>query len=250
MSMLLQTNHYEVKFLVAGESGLIVEFGAGISPQINALVQQLSKMITERKIAGVWEVVPTYRSLAVYFDPLCITRSVLTGQIKHLLAKMEPRETTAVSAKIIYIPVCYGGVFGPDLEYVARYTGLSTAEVIRVHTAEPYLVYMLGFAPGFPYLGGVPEQLMVPRKEKPLAKVPVGSVGIAGNQTGLYPVETSGEWWLIGRTPVKAFMPQAQQPFLVAPGDYIHFVRISIDEYFAIRREIAAGQYSPRISQQ
>lgn len=239
----------EVNLLVAGEYGLVVEFAAEISLDINRLVQQLNRLLCSNPIQGVIEVVPTYCAVTIYFNPLIITRQKLSEDIKQLLCKVNIHSTQTTRAKTVYVPVCYGGVLGPDLEYVARYTSLPAAEVITMHTAAPYLVYMLGFTPGFPYLGGLPEQLAVPRQEKPRTKVPAGSVGIGGNQTGLYPVESPGEWWLIGRTPVKAFNPKNSQPFLFSPGDYLHFYAITVDEYFAIRRQVEADTYVPRICQ-
>lgn len=238
----------EVKMLVAGEYGLLIEFAAIISPEVNRFVLQLTKLLHLEKVTGIIEIVPTYRSVMVYFDPLLITRQKLVCLSRQLLSTIKRLDIESLSPKIVNVPVCYGGVLGPDLEFVARYTGLSTREVVRIHTAKPYLVYMLGFTPGFPYLGGLDEQIAIPRREKPRIKIPMGSVGIGGNQTGFYPSESPGEWWLIGRTPIKAFNPQSANPFLVSAGDYLHFVDITIDEYFAIRRDVAAGTYIPRSS--
>lgn len=234
--------------MLRGECGLVIEFEATISPAINRFVQQLAGLINNRSINGVIEVVPTYRTVTVYFNPLVISRQELSALVNQMLQNLNPMGNEREKAKTVYVPVCYGGVLGPDLDYVARYTGLSPTEVIEIHTVNSYLVYMLGFTPGFPYLGGLAKQLTVPRQEKPRAIVPAGSVGIGGSQTGFYPVESPGEWWLIGRTPVKAFNPKSSQPFLFAAGDYLHFYAITVDEYFAIRREVAVGTYVPRIS--
>lgn len=238
----------EVKMLDAGEYGLVIEFEAVISPEINALVQQLTKLLVHKTIDGIIEVVPTYKSVTVYFNPLVVTRECLLYFIKKLLAEIKPQDMDQLTPKIVHVPVCYGGVFGPDLEFVARYTGLSSREVTTIHTSMPYLVYMLGFTPGFPYLGGMSERIAVPRQEKPRSKIPAGSVGIGGNQTGFYPIESPGEWWLIGRTPIKAFHPSNTNPFLFAAGDYLHFVEITMEQYFIIRREVEAGKYVPEIS--
>ncbi|SMC52525.1 5-oxoprolinase subunit PxpB [Sporomusa malonica] len=237
----------DIKLMIAGEYGLVVELGAVISPEVNALVLQLTRLLTDNNRQGILEIVPTYRSVAVYFDPLTLTREELTKLIRQFLGQLKPMETECVPARVVYVPVCYGGVLGPDLEFVAKYIGLPVREVIAAHTAKPYLVYMLGFTPGFPYLGGLPEQLVVPRQETPRNQVPAGSVGIGGNQTGFYPIESPGEWWLIGRTPLKAFDPNRSNPFLVAAGDYVQFVDIGIDEYFTIRREVAAGLYTLQV---
>ncbi|WP_425060019.1 5-oxoprolinase subunit B [Sporomusa carbonis] len=234
--------------LVASEYGLVVEFGTTISPEINMLAQRLTRLLNMKRIEGIIEVVPTYRSVMVNFDPLCITRSDLSEFIWQILSEIKVRDIERLPPRIVHVPVCYGGVLGPDLDFVARYTGLSTQEVIKIHTSKPYLVYMLGFTPGFPYLGGLPDRIAVPRQEKPRAKIPEGSVGIGGNQTGFYPVESPGEWRLIGRTPVKAFNPKNTNPFLFSAGDYLHFININIDEYFRIRREVEMGTYIPDVS--
>lgn len=230
-----------------GEQGLVIEFGTKISPEINGLVQRCTRMLQFKAITGVIEIVPTYRSVMVYFNPLIIARQELIKSIEQTLGAIQSQGLKPLLPKIVYVPVCYGGVLGPDLDYVARYTGLSRREVITSHTAKPYLIYMLGFAPGFPYLGGLSDQLAVPRQDKPRLKVPAGSVGIGGNQTGFYPVETPGEWWLIGRTPIKVFNPESSQPILASAGDYIQFVVVTVDDYFAIRHEVQAGTYVPEL---
>jgi len=238
----------EAKMLVSGEHGLVIEFGTVISPKINALVQKLTKLLHSKTIEGIIEVVPTYRSVTIYFDPLVLARHDLAMMIEKMTNDIQHFDMECLLPKVVHIPVCYGGVFGPDLEFVARSTGLSTQEVIRIHTSQPYLVYMLGFTPGFAYLGGLPAQITVPRQEKLRANIPAGSVGIGGNQTGFYPTESQGEWWLIGRTPIKAFDPKKCNPFLLSAGDYLHFEEISIDEYFALRRQVEAGTYISKVS--
>lgn len=236
-----------VKMFVASEYGLVVEFGTVISPKVNALAQQLTRLLLGKKIQGIIEVIPTYRSVMVNFDPLCITRLALSASIQETIGEMNIEEIKKLSARVVYIPVCYGGVLGPDLEFVARHTELSTKEVIKIHTSKPYLVYMLGFSPGFPYLGGMSDKIAVPRQDELRPKIPAGSVGIGRNQTGFYPVESSGGWRLIGRTPIKAFNPSNVNPFLFSAGDYLQFVDITIDEYFAIRREVEVGMYIPEV---
>ncbi|MBC8014251.1 MAG: 5-oxoprolinase subunit PxpB, partial [Sporomusaceae bacterium] len=205
---------HEIKMLVAGEYGLVVEFGTVITPQINALAQYLTRLLASKKNPGIIEVIPTYRSVMINFDALVITRSKLSELVRQTLNEIKVQDMERLSSKVVYVPVCYGGVFGPDLEFVARYTGLSAQEVIAIHASTPYLVYMLGFTPGFPYLGGMSDRIAVPRREKPRDNIPGGSVGIGGNQTGFYPVESPGEWWLIGRTPVKGFNAKSNNPFL------------------------------------
>ena len=238
----------DVRVLSAGEQGIVVEFGSAIDPDINRRVHQLGRALGERKSLGILEVVPTYRSLLVYFDPLCISRKLLTQEITQLAHMTDTREAQTGGARVIAIPVCYGGEFGEDLAFVAKHNNLTEAEVIDIHTSAAYQVYMLGFTPGFPYLGGMSEKIATPRLEKPRTRIPAGSVGIAGSQTGFYPIESPGGWQLIGRTPVKAFDPAAQNPFLFAAGDYLKFEAISQEEYHTIKQAVDAGNYKPVIA--
>ena len=238
----------DVKLLAAGEGGLVVEFGAIISPTINVCVQAFMRMVSGYKVNGIIEAVPSYCSVVIYFDPFKITRASLTKLIEVILADLQLTKLGNLVRRVVHIPVCYGGVLGPDLDYVAKYTGLMVEQVIKLHAGQPYLVYMLGFTPGFPYLGGLSDLLIVPRQEKPRSRVPVGSVGIGGNQTGFYPIESPGEWWLIGRTPLKAFDPTRPEPFLLAPGDYVQFESITLEQYFLIRQAVTQGIYQLKVS--
>lgn len=237
-----------VKILVAGEQGIVIDFGGEITVKINRLVQQLVEILNSWEVAGIVEVVPTYRSVFVYYDPLQINRGELTLGIKQFLNQIGKEETKEITRRVIHVPVCYGGVFGPDIDYVVRRTKLTMEEVINIHTSRKYLVYMLGFTPGFPYLGGLDDRLVVPRLKEGRSKIPTGSVGIAGRQTGFYTVESSGEWRLIGRTPLRAFYPENPNPFLFAAGDYLQFKSISVDEFFEIFSKIETGSYSPEIT--
>lgn len=236
-----------LKLLVAGEQGLVADFGSVISEEVNVMVQQLARMLSIQKIPGVTEVVPTYRSVMVYFDPVLITRTELERIIYCNLDEIAAHRSEPSPRRVISVPVCYGGVFGPDMDYVVRRTGLSAQQVVSAHTAESYLIYMLGFTPGFPYLGGLPDKLVVPRLEKTRTRIPEGSVGIAGKQTGFYTVESTGGWRIIGRTPIKGFNQQAQNPFVLAAGDYLRFTAITVDEFFSIRRQVESGTYTPEI---
>lgn len=239
----------QVRMLTAGEQGLVVEFGSTIAPGINSRVHSLARSLTADRVAGITELVPTYRSLLVYFDPFTVTREELKNRIAGMLALAAAPEAARAKSRVIHIPVCYGGEFGPDLGFVAEHNRLTAEEVIDIHSSKPYLVYMLGFTPGFPYLGGMSERIAAPRLEKPRTAIPAGSVGIAGSQTGFYPVESPGGWQLIGRTPIKAFNPGSECPFMFAAGDYLKFEPISGDEYDSIRREVDAGNYSPEVGE-
>lgn len=240
----------EVKMLMAGEQGLVADFGNIISENVNNVVQQLAARLNRSQTAGITEVVPTYRSVMVYFDPILIKRSALTAIICDLLGQIIAGIGTPPPRRTISVPVCYGGVFGPDMDFVARHTGLSVPEVIAIHTATSYLIYMLGFIPAFPYLGGLSEKLIVPRVSKTRPRIPEGSVGIAARLTGFYTLESAGEWRIIGRTPLKAFNPEASNPFAFTAGDYLRFTSVSVDEFFAIRRQVEKGNYHPDIQVQ
>jgi inhibitor of KinA len=248
LESIMAEDSFEIRMLSAGERGLVVEMGNVISPAVNTRVQRLGRQIARKRLEGVIEVVATYRSLLVYFDPLTVSRTHLAGTIRRMIASEAGRETAEEEkVRIVQVPVCYGGEFGPDLEYVAQHNRLSTQEVITIHSSKPYLVYMLGFTPGFPYLGGMSEKIATPRLEKPRTRIPRGSVGIAGAQTGLYPIESPGGWRLIGRTPLNPFSPDAAHPFLFAAGDYLRFLPISPREYHHIRRDVEAGSFSPDV---
>lgn len=238
----------DVKLLTAGEQGLVIEFGDSIDSAVNSRVHQIAGRLATGGIEGIIEVVPTYRSLLVYFDPLMVSRQALTLKIRSMLAEKEPADARQPDARVVEIPVCYGGEFGPDLDFVASHNSLSGEEVIAIHTSVPYMVYMLGFMPGFPYLGGMSERIATPRLATPRTVIPAGSVGIAGTQTGFYPVESPGGWQIIGRTPIKAFDPAAQNPFPFAAGDYLKFRSITTEEFVAIVTAVAAGKYRPVIS--
>lgn len=240
---------HELRYLPAGEQGLVVEFGNAISEEMNRRVHRLAAQLIQTRDSAILEVVPTYRSLLIYFDPLTVSREHLTALVRQLADADTTVERAAdSSARVIRIPVCYGGEFGPDLEAVASHNGLTPGEVIKIHTATPYRIFMLGFTPGFPYLGGMSEKIATPRLEKPRVRIPAGSVGIAGGQTGFYPVESPGGWRLIGRTPILAFNPEAPRPFLFAPGDYLQFASVSFAEYQDILGQVETGGYLPTIT--
>lgn len=236
----------EVKILTAGEQGIVVEFGNVICAEINAKVHKTAQRVEQELSEWVREVVPTYRSVLVYFDPLQVKRQVLVDKIREILSVVEDDSSVNHEKTVLHVPVCYEGEFAPDLAFVAEHNGLSSAEVVAIHTSVPYLIYMLGFTPGFPYLGGMSERIAAPRLSQPRTVIPAGSVGIAGSQTGLYPVESPGGWRLIGRTPIKPFDPAAKQPFLLKAGMYLQFTAISAAEYAAIAAQVADGTYEVR----
>jgi len=224
------------RFRIAGDRGLLVEYGDAIDPAINRKVRAMAIALGQQTPQGVVEIIPTYRSLLILYDPFLTD----PPQLEEALLRLEERlsEIEIPLPKTVEIPVCYGGEFGPDLEFVAQSHGLSPEEVIRLHSEPVYQVYMIGFTPGFPFLGGLPKILHTPRRETPRTRVPAGSVGIANDQTGIYPIESPGGWQLIGRTPLKIFDPKRSNPFLLKAGDLLKFKPISPDEY----RRLAEGE--------
>ena len=232
-----------IRILPEGEQGIVVELGDAIDPALNARVRWLARAVEERLAQDVLEVVPTYRSLLVIHDPVRIPRDRLAAALSALASTLPARVDQEQGGRTVLLPACYGGAFGPDLEDVARSASLCPAEVVEAHASATYVVYMLGFTPGFPYLGGMPAQIATPRLETPRTRIPAGSIGIGGAQTGIYPVESPGGWRLIGRTPVRLFQPLARSPFLLAPGDRIQFIRISPPEFDDIARRVADGTY-------
>jgi len=233
--------YQEPRFLPAGDRSLVVELGNEISPDVNRRIRDLVLAIERRRVAGVVDLVPTYRSLLVYCDP----RRVSLAELQREIASLERHlgETPLPPPKVVEIPTCYGGWLGPDLEFVASHCKLTPDEVVRIHAGTDYLVYMMGFTPGFTYLGGMPERIATPRLKTPRTLIPAGSVGIAQQQTGIYPVDSPGGWQLIGRTPVRLFDPHRDPPVVVEAGDYIRFTAVDRDTYDNIERRVQEGAY-------
>lgn len=216
-----------VKLLPHGDRAISVVFPEEISEEVNARVLALCGAIDEAKIPGIINCVPGYHTLLVEYDPLQLTY----GQTAGLVRPMTSSGRREVQGRIVELPVCYGGELGPDLEAVAAHTGLVPEEVISRHAGNTYRVYMLGFRPGFPYLGGLDPALATPRLPTPRHRIEGGSVGIAGAQTGVYPEASPGGWNLIGRTPVKLF-DEKRGP-LLRPGDDLRFVPVDRPTYDA-----------------
>lgn len=214
---------------LAGDKGFLVEFGDGIDPRINAQVRAMARAMEKNLPPGILEVIPTYRSLLFIYDPDLMDPDRLYKLVENLDDGRD--ELAAESVKVVEIPVCYGGEFGPDIGNVQKASGLTQEQVIQVHAAREYLIYMVGFTPGFAFLGGLDERLNTSRLNTPRMHVPKGSVGIANNQTGMYPIASPGGWQIIGRTPLNLFAPWKKDPFLYRAGDKIKFVPISESEY-------------------
>jgi KipI family sensor histidine kinase inhibitor len=229
------------RLLPLGDSAVTVEFGDEIDPAVNARVVAYANTVANQGWTGVLDIVPTYRSVTVHFDPLQWDWNELTDRLR-TLPRPDPTETASRSV-LHTIPVLYGGRWGPDLEDVAAYANLPLDQTITLHASIRYRVYMLGFSPGFPYLGTVPERLAMPRLPTPRTKVPAGSVGIAERQTGIYPTVTPGGWRLIGRTPIPLFRKIARNPFPLRPGDQVQFRPIEQDEFDRLSCESGREDY-------
>ena len=224
------------RFLPAGDSAIAVEFGREIDLNINnqvaAMRTVIEAAIDEGKIKGIVELVPTYGSLLVVYDQLAVGYAGLIEQLKILAEGLEGVEIP--DREVVEIPVVYGGEYGPDLGIVAQLNSLSEDEVIKRHSEAEYPIYMLGFVAGFPYLGGMDKSIAAPRKQTPRLKIPAGSVGIAGQQTGIYSVESPGGWQIIGRTPLKLYDADREKPILLRAGQSIRFKPITEAEYEAL----------------
>jgi len=235
-------NLNEVELLPFGETAVLIEFGRGIDPETHRKVKALTNYLDRQPFPGLIEYVSAFSSVTISYDPVkvrCFQRShgwpetasyqTVTALLEEIIAKLE--QGREEQPRQVRVPVCYGSEFGPDLAFVAEHNGCTEQEVIDIHSGGQYLVYMLGFAPGFPYLGGMSEKIAAPRRQTPRMEIPAGSVGIAGLQTGVYPIATPGGWQLIGRTPLDLFCPDKQPPTLLQAGDLITFYPISPAEY-------------------
>ncbi len=216
-----------------GETAVIILTGAGIDETAYRRLAGLAAAIKKEPPKGFAELVPAYDSLLFIFNPF-VTDAAAVGDAIRRLADAATTVAEAETPEIVELPVAYGGAFGPDLETLAAGTGMSAREAVEIHSSKPYLVYMLGFTPGFPYLGGMDARIAAPRLATPRTKVPAGSVGIADAQTGVYPQESPGGWNLIGRTPLRLFDPFRQPPALLAAGKYVRFVPIPEDLFYNI----------------
>ena len=233
------------KFLSSGDSAITVEFGNEISAEINACVHALDKALHKKNILGIVETVPTFRSLLIIYDPCITGGEKLKAKITKLCGDLEA--SSEGKKRIIEIPVLYGGEYGEDLKDVAEINKLTEDEVIKIHSGTDYLIYMLGFLPGFAYLGGLDDRIKTPRLQNPRTKIHAGAVGIGGEQTGIYPLSSPGGWRLIGTTPVKPYDPERDEPILYSAGDYIRFVPIDKETFDDISAKVQNGTYECRI---
>ena len=224
---------------------LCVELGDEISAEVNTRVRALEFLIQAKGLPGVVETVPSFRSLLVYYDPDQVGFDALCAG----LGELAEQATTATlpPARLVELPCCYDAELGLDLVAAAERLGLTVDELVRLHAGVEYVVYFVGFTPGLPYMAGVPERIRLPRLQTPRVKVPAGSVGLGGAQYCIYSVESPGGYWLLGRTPVRLYDPEAAEPTLLRPGDRVRMRPIDRAEYDAIAARVAARMYAPVI---
>ncbi len=212
------------RVVALGDSCVSIQFERAIDPLVNAHCVALAMSLEALTLSGVRDVVPSYNAVTVHFDPRVIDRRAISAEISTLA-----RTATAApesSSRLVEVPVSYGGEAGPDLEAIAEFARSAAADVVRLHAATPFRVYMLGFLPGFAYMGPVDARIAMPRLDSPRLRVPAGSIGIAGTQTGIYPCDAPGGWRIIGRTALKLFDPTREEPFLLKAGDRVKFVPV------------------------
>jgi KipI family sensor histidine kinase inhibitor len=228
------------KLLPAGDTALVVEFGDRIERPLNNLVLALAKRLRDARIDGVTDILPTFRSLMVQYDPLLISSKRLIELIGRATQGLRPTE---VSGRRWHLPVCYDPQVAPDIAEVAAQTNFSAAQLIERHSAVTYHVYMLGFLPGQAYMGDVPAELVLPRRQTPRMKIPAGSLAMATTMTCIFPLETPCGWHLIGRSPVRLWDMASGLTPLLAPGDVVTFAPISLGEYENLLAKVADGQF-------
>lgn len=231
------------RFLPSGDTALVVEFGDRVDRHVSGLVIALAERLKAAAVAGVVELVPTFRSLLVHYDPSVLPNAELKARLVPMIAGLEPAER---SGRLWRIPACYDEIIGPDIAELAGETGLSPSEIAERHSGATYQVYMIGFLPGFPYMGDVPPELQFPRRQNPRVSVPRGSIAIATTLTAIYPLESPGGWHLIGRTPIPLWDLGSDPPTLLAAGDRVVFAPISLSEYESILVRAQEGDFQLR----
>lgn len=240
----MDRNKYNIRPL--GDSAIVIQLDNKINIDTHRKIIRLIKTIECKPFTGLVEMVPSYNSLTLFYNPIVIKQkydkpnstifSIVRGLLMNYISSLS-NKCNLEDKNIIEIPVVYGGEFGKDLEFVASYNNISEDDVVKIHSQVNYLVYLIGFTPGFPFLGGMKKEIVTPRKSVPAPNIPGGSIGIAGDQTGIYPLETPGGWQIIGRTPLNLFLPEKNPPTLLNIGDYVRFVPITKSEFNHIRRK-------------
>jgi|RhiMetdeSRZDD1v2_1073273.scaffolds.fasta_scaffold100482_3 inhibitor of KinA len=213
---------FKPKIVPLGDSAVLIQLGDEIDITTNQRVHALTALINISPLVGVIETVPAYATLLVHYDPLILSFVQIKNYLRERIAQVHDNESR--KRKQVEVPVRYGGEYGVDLESVARHCQLQIEDVIRIHSEKIYTVFMMGFTPGFPYMGKLDDAIIMPRLETPRTRVPAGTVAIAGSQTGIYPIDSPGGWQLIGWTPLQLFNPESESPFLFSPGDEVKFI--------------------------
>lgn len=237
----------KISFAPAGDQGIVITFSDEISEAVNRKIYSVVNQINNEKIKGVYEVIPSYISLLVLYDRHLVTYSKLMNRLEKIVSTTD--ENSLAKCRIHHIPVCYEEEFALDLQDVSEHCKLSPKEIVDIHTSTDYLIYMLGFLPGFAYLGGLDERISCPRLSTPRTKIPAGGVGIGGSQTGIYPLESPGGWRIIGKTPVKVYDPNREPSILYMMGERIRFEAITMEEFKSISKSIDEGKYSHQITE-
>ena len=227
------------KILPCGDSAVTIEFGDRIDPDINGMVLALDDVIRARAPAGLLETVPTYRSLTVQFDPVETDYEALIRLVNEETQDLAPRKAVGRRWRV---PVVYGGEFGSDLEDVAETHGMTPAQVIEIHSSAIYRIYMIGFLPGFTYLGGLDKRIATSRRVQPRAKIPSGTIMIGGEQAGIAPMDMPSGWHNLGLTPVRPYAPERDPVFLFAAGDEIVFEPVDASRWDALQKAALAGE--------
>jgi len=230
----------KVRFLSAGDRALVVEFGDRVDRKLSEDVLRLNATVRSWALEGVIETIPTFRSLMIHFDPFVISREKLEHTIERVLGGDSGSQ---IDTRLWRIPVCYEAEFAPDLAEVAQLAGCSPSDVVVLHSGTIYHVYMMGFLPGFPYMGDLPPKLALPRRADPRLRVPPGSISIATSLTAIYPYESPGGWHLIGATPIRLFDLDRPSPALLAPGDAVLFQPVDRAHYEQIRQAVESRSY-------
>ena len=222
-------------FSPLGDQAIVIEVGSEINEETQKYVRTISALLETSPPSWMIEIIPAFTTVTVFYNPQVALYETAKMELEELI--QQTSEDIISDSRTVEIPVCYGGEFGPDLEFVAEHNRLTTEQVIEIHTSGDYSVYMIGFAPGFPFIGGMSEKIAAPRRESPRLRIPERTVGIAGMQTGVYPIETPGGWQLIGRTPLRLFRPDQEIPSLLRAGDKVVFKQISESEYDAWKED-------------
>jgi inhibitor of KinA len=230
-----------VEIVPLGDSAITITFGNKIDERIHQQIHQFLNVFRRNKVVGVFECVPAYISISIFYDPTMITYNQLAKKV--FSTYKSTLETSQIESIVYRIPVYYGGETGPDLQFIAEYNNISEQEVINYHANKEYLIHMIGFVPGFPYLGGLSPKISAPRLEKPRPKIAAGSVGIGGNQTGIYPAEVPSGWRIIGITPLQLFDIDNEYPSLLSAGNYVTFLPVDYEEFLSLKERAVAKKY-------